>query len=378
MTVTLSDVADHLGITLTPASVSGAEGDDTAPALLSSPVTGLATLARAGSQQVAFLASDQYLAQLRATGAIAVILKPQHAEDSPVPCFITPDPYSAYAKLTHLFSHDKTELLFGDQTAKASGEGADAFIQNIHPSAHIASDARLGQGVCIGPNVVIGSGVQIGDGARIAAGTSVGSRSRIGRNVLIYPQASIYHDVIIGDRSIIHSHCTVGSDGFGFAPHRDGFIKIEQLGGVRIGSDVEIGAGTTIDRGALDDTVIGDGVKLDNQIQIAHNVEIGDHTVLAACVGIAGSTRVGKHCMIGGGVGIAGHLTICDQVNITGMTLVTKDISSPGVYSSGTAVEPNSNWRRNVARFRQLDGYIRTLINLEKEVRDLRERIEQR
>ncbi|MAM89156.1 MAG: UDP-3-O-(3-hydroxymyristoyl)glucosamine N-acyltransferase [unclassified Hahellaceae] len=370
MTITLSDVADHLDLPLTPAPVSGAGH---ARALLSSPVMGLATLVKAGEQHIAFLASDQYLSQLKTTGALAVILKPQHAEESPVPCFVTSDPYAAYAKLTHLFSHDKTLLLFGDQAGVSNPNSP-----SIHPSARIADDATLGQGVCIGPNVVIGSGVAIGDGARIAAGTTVGSRSRIGRDVLIYPQASIYHDVTIGDRSIIHSHCTVGSDGFGFAPHKGSFIKIEQLGGVRIGSDVEIGAGTTIDRGALDDTVIGDGVKLDNQIQIAHNVEIGDHTVLAACVGIAGSTKVGKMCMIGGGVGIAGHLTICDQVNITGMTLVTKDISSPGVYSSGTAVEPNSNWRRNVARFRQLDGYIRTLINLEKEVRELRERIEQR
>jgi len=187
----------------------------------------------------------------------------------------------------------------------------------------------------------------------------------IGSDTMIYPNVSIYGNASIGSNTYIHSHVVIGSDGFGFAPVGDEqkrWQKVYQLGGVEIGNDVEIGAGTTIDRGALDNTIIGDGVKLDNQIQIAHNVRIGEHTAIAACVGIAGSTNVGKRCTIAGAVGIIGHLNIVDDVHITAMTLVTKSINKPGSYSSGTPLNDTVSWRKNAARFNHLDSTIRKLL----------------
>jgi UDP-3-O-[3-hydroxymyristoyl] glucosamine N-acyltransferase len=213
---------------------------------------------------------------------------------------------------------------------------------------------------------VIEAGVCIGAGTYVGPGCFIGQDSCIGQDSRLYANATVYAGVNIGARVILHSGAVIGADGFGFAPEKGRFIKIAQLGGVMIGNDVEIGANTTIDRGALGDTVIEEGVKLDNQIQVAHNVRIGAHTVVAACAGISGSSKVGRHCMIGGGVGIAGHLTIADGVHLTGMTLVTHDIREAGVYSSGTAIEPNKSWRRNVARFRQLDQWVKRIRELER------------
>ena len=228
-------------------------------------------------------------------------------------------------------------------------EGAD-----VHPTASI------------GPFVAIESGVVIGAGSSIGSHSSIGEGSQIGEGCQIAASVQIYHGVRIGDRVVLHSGVVIGSDGFGFANDKGVWVKIPQIGGVEIGDDVEIGANTTVDRGALENTVIGNGVKMDNQIQVAHNVQIGDHTAIAGCVGIAGSAKIGRYCGIGGGAGILGHLEITDGVQVTAMSLVTKSIKDPGIYSSGTSVEPSKLWHKNYARFRQLDEMARRIKALEQ------------
>jgi UDP-3-O-[3-hydroxymyristoyl] glucosamine N-acyltransferase len=242
--------------------------------------------------------------------------------------------------------------------------------QGIDSSAVIAGNCRIDDSAWIGPHCVLEEGAIIGAGTRLAAGCFVGKGSRIGRDGILHPNVVICHGVSIGDRAILHPGAVVGSDGFGLARDGEQWLKVPQLGGVLIGDDVEIGASTTIDRGALDNTVIGNGVKLDNQIQVAHNVHIGDHTVMAGCVGISGSARIGKRCMIGGGVGIVGHLDIADDVTVTGMTMVTQSITRPGVYSSGLPAQENTAWCRNAVRLRQLDELARRLQLLEKKLTD--------
>jgi UDP-3-O-[3-hydroxymyristoyl] glucosamine N-acyltransferase len=213
---------------------------------------------------------------------------------------------------------------------------------------------------------VIESGVRIAAGVTLGAHSVIGARSQIGEGGWLAPRVTLYHDVCIGRRVVIQSGAVIGGEGFGFANEKGVWQKIAQIGGVSIGDDVEIGANTTIDRGALADTIIGNGVKLDNQIMIAHNVQIGDHTAMAGCVGISGSTKIGKHCMIAGGVGMVGHIEVCDQVFVTGMTMVTRSITEPGAYSSGTAMQPAAEWKKSVARLRQLDDMARRLQQVEK------------
>ncbi|OZG70476.1 UDP-3-O-(3-hydroxymyristoyl)glucosamine N-acyltransferase [Hahella sp. CCB-MM4] len=331
---TLAEIADKIGATL--------KGDG------SVVISGLATLQSAGSSEVSFLANQNYAKYLEQTNAAAVILQPELAEQCSTNVLMMSNPYMGYALASQLFAPVLSTL------------------SGISPSAHIAEDAVIESDCVVGPNAVIESGVRIGKGSTIGAGCYIGRDTILGSAVQLRPNVTIYHGVSIGSRVLIHSGTVIGSDGFGFAPNQGDWVKIEQLGGVIIGDDVEIGAGTTIDRGALDDTVIEQGAKLDNQIQIAHNVRVGAYSVLAACVGVSGSSSIGRHCMIGGGVGIAGHLEITDRVQITGMTLVTHHIKEPGVYSSGTAVEPNKSWRKNVARFRQLDQLARRVRDLEK------------
>ncbi|MBK8970195.1 MAG: UDP-3-O-(3-hydroxymyristoyl)glucosamine N-acyltransferase [Hahellaceae bacterium] len=329
----LGELATRIGATL--------EGD---PDVV---IEGLSTIDEAGPAQLAFLANPAYAKFLPTTRASAVILHPSMKAQCPVSALLMPNPYAGYALVTQLFA----VRLEGDR--------------GIHPSAVVHPSAQLGKNVTVGANVVIEAGASIGAGSYLGPGCYVGGHTILGEAAYLYPNVTLYEGVSIGARVILHAGSVIGADGFGFAPDKGRFIKIAQLGGVVLGDDVEVGANTTIDRGALGDTVIEDGVKLDNQIQIAHNVHIGAHTVIAACAGISGSSRVGKHCMIGGGVGIAGHLTLCDGVHLTGMTLVTHDIKEPGVYSSGTAIEPNKSWRRNVARFRQLDQWVQRIRELE-------------
>jgi UDP-3-O-[3-hydroxymyristoyl] glucosamine N-acyltransferase len=333
-TITLGQLAEFLGATL-----RGPEDKQ---------ITGLATLQEAGPGQVSFLANPQYRKFLATTHAAAVLLKPADAEGYAGDALLIGDPYLAYARISHLF----------DPKPKAA--------PGIHPTAVIADDAVVDAAASVGAYAVIESGAQIAAGVTIGAHCFIGARSVIGEGGWLAPRVTLYHDVRIGQRVVIQSGAVLGGEGFGFANQKGVWQKIAQIGGVTIGDDVEIGVNTAIDRGAMDDTRIGNGVKLDNQIQIAHNVQVGDHTAMAACVGISGSAKIGKHCMLAGGVGLVGHIEICDGVFITGMTMVTRSITEPGSYSSGTAMQPAAEWRKSAARIRQLDDMARRLQQLEK------------
>lgn len=331
---TLGDLAEQLGATL--------RGD------AAQRVSGLATLQEAGPEQLTFLANAQYRKFLSSTRAGAVLLTRKDAEDFAGTALIVDDPYLAYARISHVF-----------ETRPRAGTGAHASAI-IDPAAHIDPSASIGAlavieaGAWIGPDVVIG------------AQCFVGARSRIGAGGRLAPRVTLCHDVWIGERVVIQPGAVIGGEGFGFANQQGSWEKIAQLGGVRIGDDVEIGANTTIDRGALSDTLIGNGVKLDNQIMIAHNVQVGDNTAMAGCTGISGSTKIGRNCMIAGGVGLVGHIEVCDNVFITGMTMVTRSITEPGSYSSGTAMQPAAEWRKSAARIRNLDDMARRLQQMEK------------
>lgn len=311
-------------------------------------ISGLNTLQDATAGQLAFLANPVYQKYLASTKASAVIIHPKQADAYSGNKLIIGNPYLAYAKLTERFA---------PQLAQDTGVHATA---SIDPSAQVAADA------IIGANAIIDAGAQIGAGVVIGAGSYVGTDSVIGEGTRLYANVSVYHGVSIGKNGIFHSGSVIGADGFGFAPGEQGWVKIHQLGGVVIGDNVEVGAGTTIDRGALDDTVIGRGVILDNQVQIAHNVRLGENTAIAGCVAVAGSTHIGKNCTIGGKAGIIGHLQIADNVHVTAMSLVTKSITESGSYSSGTGIDKTEKWRKNAARFAQLDKLARRLAKLEK------------
>jgi UDP-3-O-[3-hydroxymyristoyl] glucosamine N-acyltransferase len=333
-TIKLGELAEFLGATLRgPADKE---------------ISGLATLHEAGPGQVSFLANPQYRKFLATTHASAVLLKPADAEGFAGDALLVDDPYLAYARISHLF----------DPKPKSAA--------GIHPSAVVADDAQVDATASVGAFAVIESGARIAAGVTIGAHCFIGARSTIGEGGWLAPRVTLYHDVRIGQRVVIQSGAVLGGEGFGFANEKGVWNKIAQIGGVSIGDDVEIGVNTAIDRGAMDDTRIGNGVKLDNQIQIAHNVQVGDHTAMAACVGISGSSKIGKHCMLAGGVGLVGHIEICDGVFITGMTMVTRSITEPGAYSSGTAMQPAAEWRKSAARMRHLDDMARRLQQLEK------------
>ena len=313
-------------------------------------VTGLATLQTAGPSQIAFLANPRYAGELQQTRAGAVLLRPADADGFAGNALLLPNPYLAYARVAGLF----------DQTPRPAA--------GIHERAVVSGSARVDASVSIGACAVIGDEVEIGAGTVIEPGVVIQARSRIGRDCRIRANAVVYHDCVLGDRVNVHSGAIIGSDGFGFANDRGRWEKIAQIGRVVIHDDVDIGANTTIDRGALADTLIGNGVKLDNQIMIAHNVQVGDNTAMAGCVGISGSTKIGRNCMIAGGVGMVGHIEVCDGVFVTGMTMVTRSITEPGSYSSGTAMQPAAEWRKSAARIRQLDDMARRLQQMEKQL----------
>jgi UDP-3-O-[3-hydroxymyristoyl] glucosamine N-acyltransferase len=240
----------------------------------------------------------------------------------------------------------------------------------IAPSAVIAADAIISDSVTVDANAVIQSGAVIGEHSYIGSGTVVGKNVTIGNHSYLNANVTVYADCIIGDECILHSGVVIGADGFGFVKDADAYFKVPQLGRVRIADHVEIGANTCVDRGALLDTVIGEGVKLDNHIQIGHNVEIGEHTVISACSCIAGTVKIGKFCLFGGSVGVRDNIEITDNVMITGRTLVSASILKPGSYSSSTPMDETANWRKNAARFRTLDKMARRLNKLEKMVAD--------
>lgn len=313
-------------------------------------ITGVATLKAAGPSEIAFLANPNYARYLEGTSAAAVILAPEMVDQCPTNVLLLDNPYLGYARLSHWFDR------------------APVPEQGVHPTAVIDPSARIAESACIGPHVVIEADAVIDERVVVGAGCVVGARSRVGEDTVIRPRATLAHDVIVGKRCHILSGAVVGADGFGFAIEEGVWHRIAQLGGVVLGDDVEVGANTTIDRGALDNTIIGNGVKLDNLIQIGHNVTIGDNSAMAAMVGIAGSTRIGRNCVFGGAAGVSGHLEITDGVQATGMTMISHSIDKPGVYSSGTGLDTNRRWRKNAVRFRQLDSMARKLRELEKKI----------
>lgn len=304
-------------------------------------VSHVATLEGGEAGSLTFLANPRYKRFLKATRAGAVVLDPKLADESPIPALLAKNPYAAYARIAALL------------------HPVEATVPGRHPSASIDPAAEIDRTASIGAHAVIAAGAKIGARAVVGPGSVVMGDAVIGPDTRLVANVTLCRSVVIGERCLLHPGAVIGADGFGLAPDRGEWIKVPQVGSVRIGNDVEIGANTTVDRGAIEDTVIGDGVKLDNQIQIAHNVQVGAHTVIAGCTGISGSTTIGQRCMIGGQVGIAGHLSICDDVVLTGRSFVTSSIHKPGTYSSGLPVEEASRFRKNAARFYQLDEFMR-------------------
>lgn len=335
MKYTLGELASRTGVPLNNESYSGLEIETVAP------------LQSATAGSISFCANPKYKKHLAQSQASAVILNETLADGFNGASLVSKNPYATYAQVAALLSPP------------------DSPDAEIHPTAVIHATAKIGNDCYIGPNTVIEAGAVIEAGCLLVAGVYVGKHSRIGEGSRINANVSIYHGCEIGKRNIIHSAAVIGADGFGFAQDNGKWIKVPQTGGVVTGDDVEVGASTTIDRGAIADTVIEDGVKLDNQIQIAHNVRIGAHTAIAGCSGVAGSTVIGKYCTIAGMCTIVGHIELADHVHVTAMSLITKSIKKPGSYSSGTAFEETTSWRKNSVRFKQLDVISRRLHDLE-------------
>ena len=325
------------------------------------PIQGIGPLGSASVHEISFIVTPKYQSELENTLACAVIMTPELARANEAICqakgfgqIICSQPYLFYALVARWF----------DQARQPSRMGG------IHPTAIVDASAVISPSAIIEPYVIIGARTCINEGVQIRAHTVLGSDCNIGRDTVLNPGVRCYDRVFIGERGLIHCGVVLGADGFGFAPNpaagKGAWGKIAQLGGVRIGHDVEIGANTTIDRGALEDTVIGNGVKIDNQIMIAHNCQIGDHTAMAACVGIAGSTKIGARCTIGGASMLSGHLTIGDDVHISGGTAITTDIDKPGRYTGVLPAAPHANWQRNAAVIGQLSDLRKRLRKLER------------
>jgi len=345
MSYSLAEIAKHIDAKLNLVSVDE-----------NLIIDSLATLANAKSGQVAFLSNAKYASQLEFTKASAVIVAPDAVEQCPVSSLVMDNPYMGYALLASLL----------DTTPKTA--------TGIHASAVIADNVTLGDNVSVGANAVIELGVSLGDNVSIGAGCFIGKAAVIGKDTSLWSNVSVYHNVIIGEACLIQANTVIGSDGFGYAPLNNGsgaqskWHKIPQLGRVIIGNNVEIGASTTIDRGALEDTIIKDGVILDNQIQIAHNVVIGENTAIAGCSVVAGSTVIGKNCTLAGLVAINGHINIADNCIFTGRAMVSKTITKAGVYSSGMPVVLNKEWNKTNARIKRLDSLMKRVKALEKQL----------
>ncbi|HEY5558518.1 MAG TPA: UDP-3-O-(3-hydroxymyristoyl)glucosamine N-acyltransferase [Steroidobacteraceae bacterium] len=301
-------------------------------------VDGVATLAAATPGTLTFCTGAKFRRQLAATRATVVVLPREMVAECPVAALISPRPYASYARIA------------------AGLYPPQPVTPGIAPGAQVAPTAAVAASAWVGPNALIGEGAVVGERCSIGPHCVVGDRVRLGEDCRLLAGAILCHGVTAGARCVFKPGCVVGADGFGFAPDADGFVKVPQLGNVCLGSDVEIGANTTVDRGTIADTIIGDGVKLDNQVQVGHNCRIGAHTVVAGCVGISGSTIIGRRCMIGGAVGIAGHLEIGDDVIVTGYSLVSHSLPGPGTYSSGLPAIEAAHWRRAVARLHRLDA----------------------
>ena len=332
--LTLGEIAVRCGCEL--------RGD---PDTLIDRVTPLGAAAPGG---LSFLGGAQHRFELPTTRASAVVLAPDDAPHCPVPALIARNPHAAFARIV--------ALLYPES----------APVAGVHPLASVDPAAQLAAGVSVAAGADIAAGARIGARGRIGPGCVVAAGAELAEDCHLVARVYIGPGVRIGARALLHPGAVIGADGFGYAREGAAWVKVPQVGGVRIGADVEIGANTTVDRGAIDDTLIEDGVKLDNQIHIGHNVHIGAHTAIAACTGVAGSTRIGRRCMIGGAVGIGGHLEIGDDVVLMSATNVTRSIREPGMYASVIPLEPAATWRRMVARFKRLDGYVARLRALER------------
>ncbi|MBM4216772.1 MAG: UDP-3-O-(3-hydroxymyristoyl)glucosamine N-acyltransferase [Gammaproteobacteria bacterium] len=337
MAVTLGELAVRFGLTL--------RGDP------DRPIDHVGTLSGAGPRGLAFFSNPKLIDQLAAAQAGAIVLHPKMQEATPLDCLLASNPHASFARIA-------TEL----HPPLAGPAGA-------HPSAVVAADAVIHPSAHIGPLAVVGARSRIGARTYVGPGCVIGEDVTLGDNVRLVARVTVLEGVRIGARSILHSGAVVGSEGFGYASEGERWIHVPQVGTVRIGEDVEVGANSTIDRGALEDTVIGDGVKIDNLVQIGHNCTIGAHTALAGCIGLAGSSHIGARCRLGGGVGVAGHLTICDDVTLMAMSFVTTDIREPGMYAGGSIpIESAADWRRIVGRLKRIDGLNRRVSDLERQV----------
>ncbi|MBU1689789.1 MAG: UDP-3-O-(3-hydroxymyristoyl)glucosamine N-acyltransferase [Gammaproteobacteria bacterium] len=316
-------------------------------------VNQVAPLSSALSGHISFLTNPKYRRQLQNCRAGAVILDVAERDATDLPRILSDNPYAYFAKVS---------ALFNPRHAESPG---------IHSTAIVDQTATIPASATIGAYAVVGEGVKIGEHAVIGSGCYLGAGVEVGDDSLFYPQVVVYQGCVIGKRAILHSGVVIGADGFGIALENGCWIKVPQIGRVVIGDDVEIGANTTVDRGALDDTIIEDGVKLDNQIQVAHNVHIGAHTAMAGCVGVAGSAKIGMHCTVGGGAVILGHIEIVDRVNISAGTLVTKSIAKAGTYTSVMPFSAHQDWLKNAAHLRHLDKMAEKLSELEKKISEL-------
>ena len=321
-------------------------------------ITGIASLADARPGQLSHLSSPTYASALATTSATAVLLRESDLASCTTIAVVVANPYWAYARLSQEF--EVSQQLGGVYTA------------NIAESATVDSSALLADGVQVAAGARIGAGAKIGVGSVVHANAVIGAGAVLGSQVMVHPGAVLADGARLGDGCTIHPNAVIGGEGFGYAPDADGVLeRIAQLGSVVLGDNVNVGAGSTIDRGALGDTIIGDGVKIDNQVQIGHNCVIGNHSVICGCCGIVGSTTIGAHCVLGGGVGIGGDgpISLCAGVTVSGMTHVSRSIEVPGVYSGGVLHSESRRWKRNALRFADLDGLAKRLTSLEKRFR---------
>ncbi|HEY3654535.1 MAG TPA: UDP-3-O-(3-hydroxymyristoyl)glucosamine N-acyltransferase [Steroidobacteraceae bacterium] len=298
-------------------------------------VSHVATLSQADAGSLSFLANSRYRKHLASSRAAAIVVAPADVDACPVAALVDSNPYLAYARIA--------TLMYPAATA----------TPGIHPSTVVASGTRIAASASVGPLCVIETGAVLGERVQVGAGCTILAGASVGDDTQLMPRVTLYPAVSVGARCLLHAGAVIGADGFGFAADAGTWVKVPQVGSVRVGDDVEIGANTTIDRGAIGDTIVESGAKLDNQIQVGHNVVIGAHTAIAACTGISGSTTIGQRCMIGGMVGFAGHLTIADDVTVTGCSLVSASIREAGSYSSGMPTVETRLWRRMVANLRR-------------------------
>jgi UDP-3-O-[3-hydroxymyristoyl] glucosamine N-acyltransferase len=305
---------------------------------VATPIVAVGTLERAADTAITFLANPKYRRALAATNAGAVILSPNDRDATNKPCIVTDNPYAYFARVAQLFS---------PRQLHSAGIHSSAAV---HPSARVAASASIAEFVSVGANALIGDGVRLGAGCIIGDNVVIGDASELVARV------TVYYGCVIGQRALIHAGVVIGADGFGFAQDKTGWVKIPQTGRVVMGNDCEIGANTTIDRGAIEDTIIGHGVKIDNQVQVGHNCVIGNHTLICGCTGIAGSTIIGERVTIGGAVSITGHLSICNDAVLSANAFVTKSITEPGMYSAGFPLMPHREWLKNAAQLRHLDA----------------------